>query len=60
MKRLYTEDFAIIPVDKHIVDVFTGDGWTNWSRFHNTGNYLKLVKGKGVNDEVYAKLMRLL
>ena len=47
-----------IPVDAKFIDVFTGKGWDNYSRFEHMGKYLKLVKGVGVSDEEYKELLR--
>lgn len=52
-------EVVVLPVDKKVIDVFTGNGWEDWSRFYYTGNYLKLIKGKGVSDDTYAKLMEM-
>jgi hypothetical protein len=60
MKRKLEGEIVILPVEKNIIDVFTGNGWESWSRFLNTGTYLKLIKGSGVSDSVYAQLMKML
>lgn len=40
------------------IDVFTGKGWENWSRFENTGKGLKLVSGSPVSEEAF-KLVKM-
>jgi hypothetical protein len=43
-------------VFKNTVDVFTGKGWENWSRFQLQGKQLKLIKGQPLSKEDYTKL----
>jgi hypothetical protein len=42
------------------IDVFTGNGWNNWSRFEvsyrSSRLSLKLVKGQPMKKEEYSKL----
>lgn len=53
------EPFHVIKVDHNLYDVFTGDGWLNWSRFEKRGPHLLLVKGLPVSKEVYSELKKL-
>jgi hypothetical protein len=43
-----------------VLDVFTGKGWSNWSRFdliHEKGRpILKLIKGKPMSKEDFKQL----
>ena len=51
-------------VAKNILDVFTGQGWLNWSRFHvkyHEGKaYPKLIKGQPLNKEDFDDLCKQL
>ena len=41
MKKIY--------INKHLVDVFTGDGWENWSRWEKSKTgFLKQVGGSPI------------
>jgi hypothetical protein len=48
--------FEIRYVGKGLVDVFTGKGWNNWSRFELKDRKIVLVKGQPVSKEVYKQL----
>ena len=52
--------FEIKHVSNGIVDVFTGRGWKNWSRFQIEGNKLVLKKGSPVDKQVYKQLWEIL
>lgn len=43
-----------------IVDIFTGNGWENWSRFQKTDKGPKLVAGKPVTDDEYKEVKGVL
>lgn len=47
-----------------VLDVFTGQGWNNWSRFEATMNkgkiFLKLVKGTPMAKDDFATLYQTL
>jgi len=40
-------------VNKHVFDVFIGQGWEEWSRFEAKKGTLFLVKGKPLNRKDY-------
>lgn len=50
--------------DTNLVDVFCGNGWTNWSRFaiENQGGrlHLKLLKGVPMKQEDFKSLYQQL
>lgn len=47
-------------VNEHLIDVFVGNGWNNWSRFEVMFNHgkllLKLVKGNPMHKEQFQDL----
>lgn len=43
----------IIKITESLFDVFTGDGWENWSRFKKQGKILRLVGGAPLPPAVY-------
>lgn len=47
-------------LNKNVVDVFTGDGWSNWSRFQKTAKGPKLVSGAGVTQPEYQEVKNVL
>lgn len=47
-------------LDKTTVDVFTGNGWENWTRFTLGVNVPKKVKGQNLSSEDYDELKQLL
>lgn len=50
----------VLRVNDNTVDVFTGLGWSNWSRFEvefkSKRLMLKLVKGQPMKKEDFSKL----
>lgn len=60
MKKLLKGDIVVLPVDKWKVDVFTGQGWDNHSRFQIFKGHLKLIGGSPVTDSEYKQLQELL
>lgn len=52
--------FEIRYANNGLVDVFTGMGWTNWSRFKIEDRKIVLVKGQPVSKEVYKQLWTVL
>lgn len=57
MKRDLDSDIVTIPVSKNVVDVFTGKGWENWTRFERQGKHLKMVGGQPVSEAEYKELL---
>ena len=60
MKPKRESDIVILPLNHRTVDVFTGKGWDNWSRFEitpsmnpNRDKYLKLVAGQNIFSSEY-------
>lgn len=53
-----TPDFTIFPLENNEFDVFTGQGWKNWSRFRKEYKHLKLVKGAPLTKELYETLTK--
>lgn len=53
-------DLCVIPVNRHLIDVFTGTGWKNWSRFRLHKRTPLLVAGNGISEEDYRNLKELL
>ena len=47
-------------LSKNVVDVFTGNGWDNWSRFQKTAKGPKLVSGAGVTQQEYQEVKNAL
>ena len=42
------------------VDIFTGNGWDNWSRFQKTDKGPKLIGGKPVTEDEYKEVKGIL
>ena len=53
-------NFEIRSMEGGVVDVFTGTGWSNWSRFLIKDNKITLIKGQPVSKEVYKQLWKVL
>lgn len=53
-RRKYKRDAAIVilPVS-HGVDVFTGKGWSQWTRFDTSQGFPKLVAGVPLSEDDY-------
>lgn len=49
----------IISVNRNTIDVFTGEGWENWSRFKLTKHGPKLISGQKLSNENFSNLTRL-
>ena len=45
-------------VNTTVIDVFTGDGWLNWTRFEINGRVLKKVGGQAMEDSDFYKLYK--
>jgi hypothetical protein len=45
---------------KTTVDVFTGNGWENWSRFERTNKGPMLIAGQSVSPEEYQEVKNVL
>lgn len=60
MKRHLVGEVVVYPVTQTTVDVFTGKGWDNWTRFETNGRSLKMVAGTRVTKDEYSKLMEML
>jgi hypothetical protein len=45
-------DVVILPITNG-VDVFTGKGWDQWTRFETKGGYPKLIAGVALSDKQY-------
>lgn len=45
-------------LNKNTVDVFTGNGWENWSRFDLSQGFPKLVSGNALPDEEYKEVLK--
>ena len=48
--------FTLKWVNSHTVDVFTGQGWENWSRFEKKGSLYRLLAGKPLTPQEYIEL----
>lgn len=44
---------VILPVSPTVFDVFVGNGWNNWSRFHIRQKTLNLVAGRPLSKADY-------
>ena len=55
-----TPDFTIFALGHGTFDIFTGNGWENWSRFQRDGRVLKLVKGQPLTKDLYETLCKTL
>ena len=55
MKARYVDDVVMLPLPKGL-DVFTGKGWEQWSRFDCANGYPKLVAGKIISEQAYSKV----
>lgn len=58
MKRMREGDVIVLPVDSEIVDVFTGNGWDNWTRLRKDGSAFKIERGAGLNREQFKDFMK--
>lgn len=59
MKRLMNGEISLFPRNKWIVDVFTGEGFENWSCFRIFKGVPKLIGGSPVTAAEYADIQRL-
>lgn len=58
-KRITEGEIWVFPFSKWVIDVFTGKGFENHSRFHIFKGHLKLVAGEPVTDAEYKQLQKL-
>lgn len=58
IKPHYVDDVVVLPITRGL-DVFTGKGWDQWSRFDTSGGFPKLVKGMIVSEQAYSKIHNL-
>jgi hypothetical protein len=54
------KDLQILRVNRQMVDVFSGMGWENWSRFEKTEKGIRLVKGTSVSPEHFKIIKHVL
>jgi hypothetical protein len=59
MKRIAVGEIALFPRSKWIVDVFTGEGFDNWSCFRIFRGEPKLIGGSPVTADEYKEIQRL-
>ena len=59
MQRVMEGNVAVFPRNKWIIDVFTGDGWDNWSCFRIYKGSLKLIAGAPVTQAEYDQLQQM-
>ena len=60
MQRVLEGDVMVLPRTKWIVDVFTGNGWDNYSCFRIYKGTLKLIAGSPVTEAEYKFLQGML
>ncbi len=60
MKAQMTGNVWFKPRNKWIVDVFTGEGWENYSCFRIFRGEPKLISGTPVTDDEYKEIKRLI
>lgn len=60
MKQQLSGSVFFKPRSKWIVDVFTGEGWENYSCFRIFRGEPKLIQGTPVTDEEYKEIKRLI
>lgn len=53
-----TRDLLIIPLGQQQYDVFSGQGWENWSRFKKEDRVMKLDKGQPLTKDNYDDLCK--
>ena len=52
MNAVYDGPVVVLPVEgTNQIDVFTGVGWTHWSRFQIVKGHPRLIKGESMSDQ---------
>lgn len=54
----FIPEFVIRQISHNLFDVFTGEGWENWTRFKRVNGRLNLVGGTAVSKELYNTLIK--
>lgn len=60
MKAVSKGPVVVIPLTNTLCDVYTGEGWENWSRFRILRGTPILLKGDGISEQDYKALQELI
>jgi len=60
MKVIRTGPIAVFQRNKYLYDVFTGEGWENYSQFRVVKGFPKLVQGTSVTEFEYKEITKCL